>query len=75
MRAERDAENASRGMELLQTVRDSMGDLFPERGIVKSEQYDEAREALRQLKDQVIEMYACNEEERRVWEDIWPYDS
>lgn len=74
VRAERDAEDALRGMELLQTVRDSMGDLLPEHGIVKHEQYDEVKEALRQIKIQVIEQYACDDDERRVWDDMWPYD-
>lgn len=70
--ATEDAEDASRGGELLQAVRDSMGGLFPERGLVRHEQYDEAKDALRQLKEQVIAQYARTEEEIRMWEDGWP---
>jgi len=74
MRAEKDAENASRGMQLLQAVRVSMGELFPERGMVRHEQYDEAKDALRQLNEQMIGQYARNEEEIKMLEDVWPCD-
>ena len=44
-RAEKDAKNASRGVELLRAVRDSMVDLFQLREMVRHEQYDEVKDA------------------------------
>ena len=44
-RAGKDAENASRGVELLRAVRDSMVDLFQLREMVRHEQYDEVKDA------------------------------
>ena len=61
-------------MELLRAVRDSMGDLFPLRGMVGHEQYDKVKDALRQLKEHVFEQYAYNEEGFRTWDDVWPFD-
>ena len=65
---------AMRGMEAMRGVQESLGDLFPERGIVPVEQYDEAKDALRQVKEQVIEVFAHDEHERRVWREAWPFD-
>ena len=44
---EADARGAAEGMNLMRSVRDSIGrDLFPERGVVRADQYDEAKNAL-----------------------------
>ena len=70
-----DAKGAAEGMNLMRSVRDSIGrDLFPERGVVRVDQYDEAKNALRQMKEQVIELYAHDEHERKLWEAEWPFD-
>ena len=73
---ETDAKGAAEGMDLMRSVKDSIGkDLFPERGIVRAEQYDEAKNALQQMKEQVLDLYAHNEHERKLWEEDWPFDS
>ena len=51
-----------------------MGDLFPDNWFVRHEQYDEALNALGQLKEQVIETFAKSEEDRVAWEESWPFD-
>lgn len=61
-------------MELMGRVRESLGELFPERGIVRLEQYEESKDALRQMKEQVIEMFAGNEHEVQLWKENWPFD-
>ena len=72
---EADAKGASEGINLMRSVKDSIGkDLFPEKGLVRVEQYDEVKDALRQMKDQVFDLYAHNEEERAIWEERWPFD-
>jgi hypothetical protein len=57
----------------MQSVRDSIGDLFPEQGYVRTELYSEALDALGQMKEQVINEFAKNEEEREVWNRWWPF--
>lgn len=71
---EADVNGASNGMNAMQGVKDSLGKLFPERGIVRPEQYDEAKDALRQAKEFIIETFAKNDRERQAWEEAWPFD-
>lgn len=71
---EADSEGALRGMEAMAGIQETMGNLFPERGCVRPEQYDEAKDALRQCKEQIIDMFASTEAERAAWQDSWPFD-
>lgn len=72
---EANAQGAADGMNLMCSVRDSIGkDLFPEKGMVNVDRYDEAKNALQQMKDQVIDLYARDEHERQLWEENWPFD-
>ncbi|KAL5388578.1 hypothetical protein PMIN02_007701 [Paraphaeosphaeria minitans] len=68
-----DVEGVVRGMEAMRAIREELGELFPEQGIVKPEQYDEAMDALGQMKEQVIKTFATTEHEREVWERLWPF--
>ena len=62
-------------MNLMGSVRDSIGrDLFPQRGVVRVDQYDEAKRALGQMKELVMKGYARDEYERTLWEKEWPFD-
>ncbi|KAI9679362.1 MAG: hypothetical protein M1817_005384 [Caeruleum heppii] len=70
---EADLEGAVRGMELMREIQRTIGDLFPEQGIVRSEQYLEALDALGQMRDQVIEEFANDEREREIWRAEWPF--
>lgn len=70
-----DAEAATRGMDAMSGIREALGELYPEDGVLSSPQeYDEVKEALRQMKEQIIEQYANNDEERAEWEKSWPWD-
>ncbi|KAL4787341.1 hypothetical protein BJX76DRAFT_363661 [Aspergillus varians] len=71
---EEDASNAVRGMELMQSLRQSLGELWPEKGVVRPEQYDDAKRGLKLAKAELIERLACSEAERVEWEKSWPFD-
>lgn len=43
---EADMEGVIRGMQAMRSIRGSLGELFPEQGIVRTDQYDEALDAL-----------------------------
>jgi hypothetical protein len=60
-------------MDAMRSMRANMGELFPEQGIVRPDQYEESLDTLSQIKDQVIEKFATGEEERKVWEKLWPF--
>ena len=64
---EADVIGALRGIEAMRQVQESLGELFPERVIVRNDQYEETRDALRQIKEQVIDMYARAEKENEIW--------
>ena len=54
-------------MEAMKAIRHAIGELFPEQGLVRTELYEEALDALDQVKHQMIDEYAKNEEKRMVW--------
>ncbi|SMR53071.1 unnamed protein product [Zymoseptoria tritici ST99CH_3D1] len=74
--AEADGEKAVLGIQWMTGISDTIGrELFPLGGCVKTERYDESKDALRQCKEQVIEEFAKTDEERKAWEDAWPFDN
>ncbi|KAL5331675.1 hypothetical protein ACEPPN_001210 [Leptodophora sp. 'Broadleaf-Isolate-01'] len=70
---EADTEGVVRGMEAMRAIRESIGELFPEQGIVRTELYDEALDALEQMKQQVIGEFAQTEQDREIWRKEWPF--
>lgn len=66
-------EGALLGMQIMEGIRESIGELFPEQGCVRSELYEDSIDTLEQMKEQVLEQFAKNEEERPIWEKWWPF--
>lgn len=62
-------------MGVMNEIRSAIGELYPEKGLVRHEQYDMAIDALRQVRDQVIDEFAKTEKDRKVWLEQWPFDS
>jgi hypothetical protein len=60
-------------MDAMRSIRANMGELFHEQGIVRPDQYEESLDTLSQIKDQVIEKFSTGDEERKVWEKLWPF--
>lgn len=52
-RAESEADfwGEMRGTEAMLGVKEKLGDLFPERGVVRIDRYEETRDALRQMRE------------------------
>ena len=72
---EADCMGSVRGMEAMRNLKQSLGELFPERGIVRSDQYEASREALRQIRESLIETYANSEFDKLRWLESWPFDN
>lgn len=70
----KDAEDAERAVELMEGVQGAMGELFPLHGQVSHDRYDETKEALREIKEQVIGRFAQTEQDRMEWQKAWPFD-
>lgn len=72
---EQDMLAAFKGMEAMKDIRDAMGDgFFPAHGVVKPEDYDKVKDMLRQVKRQVKEHFARDDDERAAWDRSWPWD-
>ncbi|MCJ1472449.1 hypothetical protein MMC13_001097 [Lambiella insularis] len=70
-----DINGAVEGMRLMECVKHGIGrELFPERGVVMTDRYDKAKNALRQAKEQLLESYAKDDSERKLWEGNWLFD-
>ena len=66
-----DIEIVAKGMDVLHDIEDALGDLFPIKGMVRHEHYEDAIVALQQVKEQVVAQYAKSEEDRAAWEKSW----
>lgn len=60
---------------MMSAIRDSIGELFPKKGIVPLDRYEESLNALEQMKEQVIKEYATNETEEAIWRKEWPFET
>ncbi|KAL4757353.1 uncharacterized protein BDW70DRAFT_171437 [Aspergillus foveolatus] len=70
-----DASGAIRGMELMRSQRQSLGQMWPDKGVVRPEQYEEVKKLLKQAKVELIDQLAHSETEKVSWEEAWPFDS
>ena len=73
-RIEVDSDRAVRGTDLLTAIKKAMGELWPDKGLIAHEQYDECRSALHEMKAQLIEQLAETDEDRAEYERCWPFD-
>lgn len=71
---EADLQAASLGMEVMREIREVLGDLFPEKGLVRHDQYDEVIDTLSQMRDQVIDQFGSCEQDKEQWRAKWPFD-
>jgi len=67
-------EASQAGSDVMGRIRQTLGDLFPEQGVVRHDQYDEAKRALGQIKEKMIGEFARSEEDRAAWHKSWPFD-
>ncbi|RWQ95008.1 phosphotransferase enzyme family protein [Paecilomyces variotii] len=68
-----DSDSAVAGTELVAEVKERMGDLWPDKGFIEHEQYDECKAALHEIKAQILEQLAETDEERAEYERYWPF--
>lgn len=68
-----DARSAMCGMDLVQGVKERVSERFPERRIIRTNQYEESRDAIRQMKENVIFANANDGNSKQAWQDSWPF--
>lgn len=69
-----DSDGAVAGTELVTEVKERMGDLWPDKGFIEHERYDDCKAALDQVKDQILDQLAETDEERAEYQRYWPFD-
>ncbi|GES59328.1 phosphotransferase enzyme family protein [Aspergillus terreus] len=69
-----DCDGAVAGTELVAAAKERLGDLWPDKGFIEHERYDDCKAALDQVKDQILEQLAETDEEKTEYERYWPFD-
>ncbi|KNG89207.1 hypothetical protein ANOM_002539 [Aspergillus nomiae NRRL 13137] len=69
-----DSDGAVAGTELVAEVKGRMGDLWPDKGFIEHERYDDCKAALHEIEDQILEHLAETDEERAEYERHWPFE-
>ncbi|EEQ30887.1 phosphotransferase family protein [Microsporum canis CBS 113480] len=69
-----DSESAVAGAELVDKLKEGMGDLWPDKGFIEHELYDECKAALHDAKVQISRQLAKTEEEQAEYDRNWPFE-
>lgn len=67
-------DDAVAGTELVEEVKRSIGDLWPDKGFIEHERYNDCKVALEEVKSQILEQLAETDEERAEYLRYWPFD-
>ncbi|KAK3677309.1 hypothetical protein LTR78_002847 [Recurvomyces mirabilis] len=68
-----DVEKTAASMNAMRVIKNALGPLFPEKGIVRSDQYEDAKAALRNVKGRGFADFSTSAEDLRAWEEAWPF--
>lgn len=67
-------DDAVAGTELVSKIKEEMGDLWPDKGLIEHERCDECKAALDEVKGQILEQLAETDEERAEYQRYWPIE-
>lgn len=68
------SDDAAAGTELVSEVKEELGDLWPDKGLIEHERYYECKAALDEVKGQILEQLAETDEERAKYQRYWPFE-
>ncbi|PLB45009.1 hypothetical protein P170DRAFT_513098 [Aspergillus steynii IBT 23096] len=71
---EQDAAGAIKAMELMQRLKRSLGQLWPEKGVVQPDQHDEVKNHLNKAKMEIFDRLALSHADQTAWNKSWPFD-
>lgn len=69
-----DSDGAVAGTDLVAEVKERLGDLWPDKGFIEHERYDDCRAALLEVKGLILEQLAETGEEIAEYERYWPFE-
>ena len=62
-------------MGLLNELKESLGEFWPEKGVVKHDEYDITKRLLSQAKNKLSDQMGYSNSEKAVWNKLWPFDN
>lgn len=69
-----DCDGAIAGTDRVAEVKETLGDLWPDKGFIEHERYDECKAVLDFVKSQILDELAETEEEKDEYRRHWPFD-
>lgn len=69
-----DSDGAVAGTELIAEAKEMMGDLWPDKGFIEHDRYDDCKASLEKVKCLILDQLAENDEERTEYERYWLFD-
>lgn len=69
-----DSDCAVAGTELVAETKERLGHLWPDKGYIEHERYNECKAALRETKGRILEQFAETDEEKAEFECYWPFE-
>ena len=70
-----DARSAMCGMDLVQGIKERVTERSSERGILQHGHMEESRDAVRQMRENVILAFANDGSSKQAYQDSWPFDN
>ena len=71
---EEDVNASEKSIEMMNSLKNELGAQWPDKGATSHEQYAEVKRKLRALKADIISQYSRSDEDRKLWEEYWPFD-
>ncbi|KAJ6189838.1 phosphotransferase enzyme family protein [Penicillium mononematosum] len=68
-----DSDDAVAGTELVAEIKEKIGDLWPDKGFIEYERYDDCKAVLDELKGQILDQLAETDEEKAEYQRHWPF--
>ncbi|KAL2380343.1 hypothetical protein RJZ90_004635 [Blastomyces dermatitidis] len=65
---------ADMGIKVMVTIKERLGDLWPEQGLIEHQNYEVVMIKLMEIKSELMDALVKNEEDREVFLKYWPFD-
>ncbi|KMW68753.1 hypothetical protein BDDG_13012 [Blastomyces dermatitidis ATCC 18188] len=62
------------GIKVMVTIKERLGDLWPEQGLIEHQNYEVVMIKLMEIKSELMDALVKNEEDREVFLKYWPFD-
>lgn len=71
---ENDVQAADLGINVMGTVKERLGNLWPEKGLIEHQNYEVMMIQLREIKSELMDALVKNEKDRETFLRYWPFD-